>query len=86
VDKLNPITIFFKGFKRGTQNFGQTINSIINSALLLAVYFIGVGLTSIFAKLIGKHFLYMNVSKKRDTYWSDLNLKKRPIEDYYNQF
>ena len=77
---------FFKGFQKGSKNFGYNISMIINSILLSIVYLIGVGFTSIFAKLLGKHFLDMKLSKKTKTYWLDLNLKKKPIEEYYRQF
>ncbi len=77
---------FIKGFKRGMGDFGQTISIIINSALLFVVYFIGVGITSVLAKVVGKHFIKTKISKKSKTYWSDLNLKKKPLEEYYRQF
>lgn len=83
---MNKLNEFFKGLKKGMSDFGHGISAIINSALLLVVYLIGVGLTSIFAKIIGKHFLQKKLSKNRLTYWSDLNLKKKPIEEYYRQF
>jgi len=82
---LKSIKQFFKGFKIGMRNFGNTIALLINSLLLSFVYFLGVGLTSIIAKLINKHFLDLKLSKK-DSYWSDLNLKNKSIEKYYRQF
>jgi len=75
---------FLMGFRKGMQNFGYNIALIINTILLTFVYLIGVGLTSIFAKLFRKHFLGTKLSK--DSYWSDLNLKKKLMEDYYRQF
>lgn len=80
--KLNK---FFKGFKNGMHSFGYDIALVINALLLTFVYFIGVGLTSIVAKIFRKRFLETKLSKK-STYWSDLSLKKRPIEEYYRQF
>lgn len=77
---------FFQGFKKGTKDFGHNISTIINSVLLSIVYIIGVGLTSVIAKLVGKHFLDTKTSEKADTYWTDLDLKKKSIEDYYRQF
>ncbi len=77
---------FFKGFKKGMESFGKNIAGIINAALLIIVYLIGVGLTSIIAKLFGKHFMDTKLSKKKKSYWSDLNLKKRPIEEFYRMF
>ncbi|MBS3126403.1 hypothetical protein J4453_03125 [Candidatus Woesearchaeota archaeon] len=75
---------FFKGFKKGVKMFGQNIGVIVNTALLAIVYIIGVGITSIIAKLFRKHFLDLKHSPH--SYWSDLNLKKKPMKDYYRQF
>ena len=73
---MNTISDFFKGFKEGMHRFGQTISIIINSILLLIVYLIGIGFTSIIAKLFHKHFLDTEISKK-ESYWSNLNLNKK---------
>ncbi len=75
---------FLKGFQKGLKDFGHGITAIVNSVLLSIVYFIGAGITSMVAKITGKHFLDMK--KRRESYWSDLNLKKKPKEDYYRQF
>jgi len=76
---------FFMGFKKGAASFGHNISLLINTMLLTVVYLLGVGLTSIIAKMVGKHFLEIKLSKNY-TYWSDLKLKKKPIEEYYRQF
>lgn len=76
---------FLKGFQKGMHDFGSSISVVINSILLTIVYFIGVGITSIIARLVGKHFLDIRKIKK-DTYWENLNLKNKSIEDYYKQF
>lgn len=81
MEHLNEFTLgFWKGFKQ----FGHIINNIINFVLLSVVYFIGVGITFLVAKIMGKHFL--NTGKKKDTYWVKLNLGKQKMEDYYRQF
>ena len=72
------------GFKKGVKGFGQNISMLVNTILLSVVYFIGVGLTFIFAKIFRKHFLELKL--KKDSYWSDLNLSKKKIEEYYRQF
>jgi hypothetical protein len=85
---------FFSGFHRGMKDFGSCLSTIINSAMLFIVYLIGVGLTSLVAKLAGKHFLDMNLDrdkkldtdKKKKTYWSDLKLKKKDAIEYCRQF
>jgi len=83
---MNKIFFFLSGFKEGMRQFGQTISIIINSGLLLIVYFIGIGFTSIIAKLFHKHFLDTDLSKNEKSYWTDLNLKKKSIKEYYKQF
>lgn len=71
---------FFKGFKE----FGLAFSTLANSLLLFVVYILGVGLTSLVARLFGKHFLNMKPSKK--SYWEDYNLSNGTIEEYYRQF
>jgi len=79
------IKIFLKGVTRGQREFGESITVIINSVLLSIVYFVGIGFTSIFAKISGKHFLDLK-TKKQKTYWEELNLNKEDIEKYHRQF
>jgi len=76
---------FFNGFKKGFTEFGHNISLIVNTILLLFVYIFGVGPTSVFAKIVGKHFLEKKLNKN-DTYWNDLDLGKKDVEDYYRQF
>lgn len=59
----NNFNKFFKGFKKGMKDFGNNISLIINSILLTIVYLIGVGITSIIAKLSEKSFLDSKLSK-----------------------
>ncbi len=75
---------FFNGFQKGIKSFSDNIISIINFLLLSIVYLIGIGLTSITAKIFGKHFL--DINKKRDSYWHNLKLKNKNIEEYYKPF
>lgn len=76
--------LFVKGFKTGFKNFGYKVTNIVNFILILIVYAIGVGTTSIIAKLSGKKFL--ELKPKGKTYWKERNLKKQPLETYYRQF
>jgi len=81
---MKKLKQFFNGFQKGVKGFSNNISTIINFFLLSIVYLIGVGATSIIAKIFGKHFL--NMKRKKCSYWHDLNLKKKPIEEYYRQF
>lgn len=76
---------FVKGFTTGFRNFGHNVTNVVNFALLLLVYLIGVGSTSIAAKLSKKRFLDLNLTKEK-TYWKERNLGKQPLENYYKQF
>ena len=75
---------FIEGFWAGMKRYGENITTLVNFILLVLVYFLGVGPPSIVAKLSGKKFLETGI--KDGSYWSDLNLKKKPIDDYLRQF
>ena len=77
---------FFSGFKKGFLNFGHNIGLIVNAILLSFVYIVGVGLTAIAARLVGKKFFETKLEKDSETYWNELNIKKRETEKYYKQF
>ena len=77
---------FLKGLKKGFKKFGENTAVIVNFILLSLVYFVGVGITSLFAKIFNKHFLELKIDKSKDSYWEELNLTKEGIEKYYRQF
>lgn len=83
---MNDGKNFTIGFKTGFERFGNNINLIVNTLLLSTVYFIGVGFTYVVAKLVNKPFLDVTISKKTDTYWSDLRSNDNTIEECYRQF
>jgi len=68
------------------KQFGEKITTVVNTVLLLLVYVVGVGVTSLVARIFRKHFLERKTSKKKTSYWSDLNIKKQEREKYYKQF
>jgi|WetSurMetagenome_2_1015567.scaffolds.fasta_scaffold1883665_1 hypothetical protein len=79
--------LFFKGFYKGMKKFGANIVSITNFIILVPVYLIGVGISSIIAKITGKKFLNMKkFDKKAKSYWVEKQRKKQDLEDSYNQF
>ena len=63
----------------------KTISNIVNFVLLLLVYFIGIGIVSIFAKLFRKHFLELKKQNKQSN-WHEHKLTKQPLEQYYRTF
>lgn len=77
---------FTEGFKEGQKAFGENFAAIVNLILLSIVYFLGAGITSVIAKISGKHFLELKIERKAKTYWAELNLKKKEKEEYYRQF
>ncbi len=75
---------FFKGFRKGAEEFGAGIATLVNTIILLLVYFVGIGLTSLVAKIFRKNFL--EVKPQNSSYWSELNLGKESVQNYYRQF
>lgn len=65
---------------------GRIAATIVNSILLFVVYFTAVAITSLVAKAFGKRFLNTEIDRKRETYWSNIDTKKSPLEAYYRQF
>ncbi len=86
VVEMSNVSSFFKGLKQGMILFGHTIAGIINAILLSIVYVMGVGVTSIIAKLCKKHFLELKPKKEVKTYWDNLDIKTKTKQDYLRQF
>ena len=85
--EMKKIRQFISGFYEGFKSFGYGISAIINTVLLFIVYIIGVGFSSLIAKIFGKHLLEnKKPSRKLKSYWKKLDLKKNPIEEYFRQF
>ena len=77
---------FFADIKEGFKLYGEVIATVVNSVLLTIVYVIGVGLTSIFTKVIGKKFLEMKIDDSSETYWNELNIGDEDMDSHYKQF
>ena len=60
------------------------IATLVNTVISFFIYIVGIGITSLVAKIIGKRFL--NFTKEKDTYWSELGLGKEGVNSYYRQF
>lgn len=75
-----------KDIQEGQKKFGEDIAMVVNTLMLSVVYFFGVGLTSIAAKLFKKRFLNLKKDDNAITYWKDINLSKKNMEEYYRQF
>lgn len=76
---------FLRGFGSGVRLFSETISIIVNCILLTLVYLIGVGITSISAKIFKKKFLDLNPTNE-ESYWEDVEKKDMKMEDHYRQF
>lgn len=83
---MKNLRLFWKGFKEGSKKFSHKIADMVNFILLSLVYFVGVGITSLLAKIFKKHFLNVKLDQSRHSYWEPLNLGKKSKEDYYRQF
>ncbi|MBT3940945.1 hypothetical protein HOD83_02455 [Candidatus Woesearchaeota archaeon] len=73
---------FVQGVKDGFKEFGERVTSVVNFVLLLIVYVIGVGITTILAKITKQKLLDFSFKDGRDSYWVD---HKEEV-DYTKQF
>jgi hypothetical protein len=83
---MQKIKDFFKGMKEGQKKFGDNISVIVNTILLSIVYFLGVGLTSIVARLFGVKFLETKTNPEVKTYYETMENQDKKEESYYRQF
>ncbi len=77
--------IILSKIKKSVETFGLFVASIFNFIFLLPVYFIGVGVTSLFVKLTEKDVLFLKKTEQ-ESYWKDYNLKTQKKEDYQRMF
>lgn len=71
--------------KKTFEKFSLFIASIFNFIFLLPVYFIGIGITSIFVKLSRRDILFFRKTGQK-SYWKEYNLKTQKKEDYQRMF
>jgi hypothetical protein len=76
---------FYREFKKGMEGFGENIAAVVNTIFLSIVYFLGIGIVALGARIIGKKFLEVKPEEKRKTYWEDLDYTNKK-EEYYRQF
>ncbi len=77
---------FIKGFKDGFTDFGHNVSTIVNSVLLSVVYFVGVGPTSLAARVFGKSFITSGPEEDTESYWTDFEHAEKGLENHYRQF
>ena len=77
--------LFFRGFIAGFRGFGKLVADAINLAVLAFVYYIGIGMVSVVAKALGKHFMKLG-RREEKTYWTRTSVGPRDKELYYRQF
>ena len=74
---------FVEGCRDGALRVGKNVALVVNTLLLVPVYFLGIGTSSLLVKLARKDPLG---NRGEDSYWNDLALGKRPMEEYHRQF
>ena len=69
--------------KKRVQVFLNQLNLIMITFTLVFVYFIGVGITALFAKILKRKFLD---TKTKSTYWNKIKPSQGGNIGYYHQF
>ncbi len=80
------LKLFFRGLKEGFIEFGHAVSGIVNTVVLSVVYLLGVGVTSLAAKIAGKTFMDVRLEPGSASYWREFEKKDARIEDAYRQF
>jgi hypothetical protein len=75
---------FFGGFKLGFTSFGHRVNSVVTAAVLVMVYVIGIGFTTLLGRIAGKKFMDMNPGG--ESYWTDVEQKEETLDDCRRSF
>lgn len=75
---------FIKGFKKGFKNFGTSVTNVVNFIILLIVYILGIGLSAIVARVVGKKFL--DLSHNKDSYWVTTPIGTEDKDEYYRMY
>jgi hypothetical protein len=75
---------FLKGVRSGFKKFGHRVNSVVNTVVLIPVYFLGVGLTSVIGKIAKKKF--MDLDPKGESYWVEVKENEHDLEYYRRSF
>lgn len=83
---MNKLNSFFKEFHKGQALFGETISTVVNSLLLSLVYFLGIGLTSIFAKFANRRFLDKETDLLKESYWEEFHFMKIEEGEHFRQY
>jgi len=82
---VKRIKLFLEGFGHGFKSFGAIIANIVNTILLVLIYFIGVGIAALIVKLTRQEL--MSVEKKKiSSYYKSNKPEKQSIEDFYKQY
>jgi len=75
-----------RGLLRGFQKFASLLTDAINLILLAFAYFLGFGLTKLFAVIFKKHFLEISHEKNSQTYWKEITRNTYENKDFYRMF
>lgn len=79
--------LYVKSFGSGAQAFAFFVTNGVNLLLSAFVYFLGMGMTKLFALVFKKHFLGLNViDTKKKSYWIGSQDNKYKTEDFYKMF
>ena len=76
---------FLKGLLHGAKYTGMLITNIINTVLLLIIYFIGVGTAALFTRITKQKEL-MPENKNNETYYNEKKTETEDIQEYYKQY
>lgn len=77
--------LFLDGFRHGFKSFGMIVTNIVNTVLLLLIYFVGVGFAALITRITSQKLMSVE-KKKTNSYYKVNKTEKQNIEDFYKQY
>lgn len=71
-----------KSIIKGFKTLANTIQTVVNFILFTSSYIVGLGLTFLIVKVFR---IKLNSEPNNNSNWQDINIKKKPIEEYMRQ-
>ncbi len=83
---MKKVYSILKYFKSLFLRFGNVMKNVGNLVLLIPVYFLGVGSSSILARIMGRNFLVLKSDDDAQSLWNECDIGGGAREEYYRQF
>jgi Leucine-rich repeat (LRR) protein len=85
MESKSSFKMFWEGILEGRDSFQSHLSSLPNFIILSGIYFVGISLTSLLAKITKQELLDKEISSVK-SYWKPSLIGNKKMETYYRQF